>query len=229
MINLIKNTAKNVLTLIGLWFVIYTALHIPQYIPKFQAVSYKKVKQLAKNVHPVVHLDGSRYCSSSTVRYNGKNYTLTNMHCCEDSPFYDSLRIANRIEKILYISNLADVCVLTSSDRIKGLPIATNELELLDPVLLLGYPRGEDLTPRFGYVIKLNYLTEVNYDYYSLTRESHFISTLTFPGNSGSPIFNSQGKVSGLLYAGPPPAYQYGVIVPLRFVKHALKEASRIK
>jgi len=227
MLQIVKRTVVNALTLAGLLFVVYTWLNLMQAAPGLRAVSYKKVKEIAKSVHAVQTPEGDRYCSSSTVKYKGRKYTVTNMHCCDESPFGDSLRIDNRIEKILYVSPIADVCVLTSSDRNKGLPIASNDVELLDPVLLIGYPRGEDLTPRFGYVIKLNDLTTVNYGYYLLTRPSHFISTLTFPGNSGSPVLNSKGEVIGLLYAGPDPLFQYGVIVPLRYITHALRQAAK--
>jgi S1-C subfamily serine protease len=81
-------------------------------------------------------------------------------------------------------------------------------------VLLFGYPRGGDLTPRFGHVLVLNEPVTVNYGYgVYLTVESNTISTLTFPGNSGSAVFNSKGEVVNILYAGPNPLFLYGITV----------------
>lgn len=233
-----KKATKGLIKLLGFiiffvyfMFVSYILLNMAQALPGFRAVNNKKLKEIAKHVHALKTANGSRYCSSSAVQYKGEVYTLTNVHCCEaiDEFGKDSVRVGNTIERILYTSVIADVCVLTSSDKTSTLKLANKEPEILDPVMLLGFPRGEDMTPRFGHIIVKNRWTSVDYGEYILTRPSDYITTLTFPGNSGSAIFNKNGEIVGLLYAGPHPLFQYGIAVPLRFITHAIRQASRVK
>lgn len=214
-LNFVATTIRNSIYLSALTYLIIAVINIGgQAAPGIRAVSPKKIKELAKYTRPLMTSQGRRYCSSSSVKYKGKSYTLTNMHCCEHTGEFESgtLRVGDSLEQILFVSDKADVCILTSSIKSK-LKIASKEFKLYDPALLLGYPGGRDLTPRFGHVIVLNEPTTVDYGYYLIRNPSNYISFLTFPGNSGSPVFNSRGEVTNLLYAGPHPTMLYGVTI----------------
>lgn len=219
--------ALRVCLLIYIVLILFMMAHSLQAAPQFKTITNSKLKKIAKHTHALYHIGGGRYCSSSAVKYRNKSYTLTNAHCCAvDAGFGEGrIFVGSHIETILYVSPIADVCVATSQDKKTTLKLAKKEVELLDEVLLLGYPRGEDLTPRYGHVIALNRPVTVDYGDFFHTQFANLISTLTFPGNSGSPVFNSKGEIVNLLYAGPHPLMGYGVVVPLRFIKDALEKA----
>jgi len=188
-------------------------------------------KKYVDNVKPLKTVRGQRYCSSSYVQYGDKVYTVTNQHCCDAMEEVEGLRrVDNVLEKILYISDKHDVCILTSYKTKSNIKLAKKDIGYLDDVIILGYPRGEEFTPRQGLVLALNEWTPVQYDWDDVrSRPSHIVSFVSYPGNSGSPVFNKKGQLIGLLYAGPHPVDQYGIIVPLRYIKDALNKVSKKK
>lgn len=48
--------------------------------------------------------------------------------------------------------------------------------------------------------------------------ESQVISAMIAPGNSGSPVYNDQGEIAGLVFAGNGQGISYGFIVPQEYV-----------
>lgn len=190
----------------------------------------KFAKKRAGYILPLKALLGQRYCSTSAVQYKGKVYTVTNEHCCSvPMPFGRKVRrVGDTLQTILHISQTHDVCILTSALKSSPIKLAKSDFEYMDEAIILGYPRGEDYTPRQGYVLSLNEYTAVQYSWDDVRiRPSHSISFLTFPGNSGSPVFNSRGRLVNLLYAGSNPVNSVGITVPLRFIKEALEIASK--
>lgn len=184
------------------------------------------IQDLANYTLPLVDEYDSRYCSSVSVSYHGKYYTLTNKHCCEVTSG-TKLFVGDNQESILFISSKHDVCIATS--KIKSpITLAEKEFNYLEKVLVLGYPKGGQLTPRFGYVIELNKRVAVNYAEGPTTQPSNIVSTLIFGGNSGSPVFNSKGQVVNLIYAGPYLEYMsYGATVPLVYIKEAFTDMEK--
>lgn len=182
---------------------------------------YKRdiVRDYASYVRPMTRLDGSRYCSSSTIDFAGSILTVTNKHCCDYESFPGSYRLINgALEKILYISDSHDVCVLTSGDTESPIKVARRDVKVLDVVLVLGYPRGTFLTPRKGHVVAKDVFVSTG----GPKRPSHFLSTTTYPGNSGSPVFNENGELVGLIYAGSRTLVTYGITVPYRYLLESL-------
>lgn len=184
------------------------------------------INKVKRHVDPMKSIDGGKYCSSSTVRYKGQSYTVTNRHCCqaglgETQDGY--LRVGNRLEKKLYEDKLADICILTSSKE-EGLKLAISEAATLEKVLLMGYPRGTHLTPRFGHVVAKYKEICLFYDDVGLRcMPSHIISSVSYGGNSGSAVVNDKGELVGVLFAGSRVVHTFGIIVPLVFVRRALE------
>lgn len=188
---------------------------------------------------PIKVLDGAvralqtpgmdKYCSSVSVEYKGSNYTVTNRHCCRAYGEYmkDIRFVGKSIETILYESEINDVCVMTSNAK-KSIKIAKKPAKLYEKVLIMGYPRGQLLTPRFGHVLSTAKKICLNYDSGKRCERAIVSSNLIFPGNSGSPMVNMRGELVGLAYGGNW-SISYAISVQLHNVKRALEYASKKK
>jgi len=188
-----------------------------------------KVQKFAPYLRPLKFPDGDNYCSSSSISYKGKVFTLTNNHCCEvvEGMFgKGEVRVGRHIEKIIHQSKMHDVCVLTSQQIYTPIKLAKEPAKMLGPVTMIGWPRGQFLVPRFGYIVAKDVRTCVGHrDGGVDCRPSTLGSTLIYGGNSGSPVFNSNWEVVNLAYAGNMFIHTYAIYVPYVYVRAALEEA----
>lgn len=148
------------------------------------------------------------------VEYGDKVVLVTNKHVCDPTLEGFELRHGDNKLEVVHITTLHDLCIL-KSDRLSGLKLASilDTIEVLDKVILVGHPRGLDLTVREGRVMKIG--LEV-FPWVSDRPLQFFeISTITYGGNSGSPVTNSKGEVIGVLFAGYRNFHTEGMVVPL--------------
>ena len=145
------------------------------------------------------------------VNFAGKTRIITNQHTCDQREGKRKMIINDKRMKILYISKTQDLCLI-ESDRDSGLEVSSKNLELLDRVLLVGHPRGLPLTIREDHMVARGINSfpwlgdhDVRFD---------MISTITYAGNSGSPVTNSKGEVVGVLFAGDSRFISEGYMVP---------------
>ena len=145
------------------------------------------------------------------VNFAGKTRIITNQHICDQREGKTRMVINNKYMRILYISKKQDLCLI-ESDREFGLEVAPKNLEILDRVLLVGHPRGLPLTIREGHLGSL----EIGRFEWLGDHEVRFdmITTITYQGNSGSPVTNSRGEVVGVLFAGDRRFITEGYMVP---------------
>lgn len=61
------------------------------------------------------------------------------------------------------------------------------------------------------------------------TLDSQLISNLIKPGNSGSAVFNANGELIGVVFAGSGRDFSYGYIVPQIYLYYFLENAHRFK
>jgi len=227
--NLLKYALKVILFS---WLVIFFAVPLTSEIyERSLDKDPATVKELAPYTRPLKMPDGSRYCSSSSINYKGHIVTLTNNHCCDygNGMFgYNEVRVGDSIEEILYQDDYADICILTSVQKDTPIRLAEREFDFLDPLLLMGYPRGDFLAPRAGHMVVLNEEVCVRYTDGLKCIESNYISTISYGGNSGSPVFNSRSEVVNVLYAGNPYINSFGITVPYILVRNALDKYVRI-
>jgi len=186
------------------------------------------IQKYAPYTQPLRDQLGANYCSSSVISYKGRTFTVTNNHCCDYGLTlfgHDEIRVGDVIEKIIHQSAKHDVCVLTSYRRKSPIRLANREFKKLEKVLVMGYPRGGFLTPRWGHYIAQDIEICIPGPMGMDCKLSNFVLAITYGGNSGSPVFNMRGELVNLIYAGNMYIHTFGVTVPFRHVKDAISKA----
>lgn len=182
-------------------------------------------------VYPMTVLvsDKSGFGTGFHLRHNGRIIILTNRHVCQGNPpeFPDVIKgkkilIDGREESVIAISTdeKIDLCAITSSN-ILGLRLADNEPTNGTRVQYIGHPEGLGKVIKDARVITYRHQTspwEIN------PVRVMLISGETWGGESGSPVFNSDGDVQGVLYARNSDPIPHGVVVPLTQIKKFLKD-----
>lgn len=170
----------------------------------------------------ILSMENKRFATGFHVQFLNKVYLLTNRHVCDANiervnPNYAQFGL--KLHKILFIDKVHDLCLL-DSDRSSGLVLAAEDVPNLAPVFLVGHPRGEPLTIREGRKMDEGSFPAEWLDGRTVTFGQ--ISTITYGGNSGSPVTNHKGEVIGVLFAGDRRFITEGYYVPLRYVRSFL-------
>ena len=163
-------------------------------------------------------------CASGVVIYSddSKSYILTNRHVGGTSVkcgqgiqarnFYTTLQ-----SKTIAMSEKADLALLQVDVPLVVAPIAEVEPVLYEQVVLMGQPLCMDWITETGFKSKLEKV-------FVLGTWANEMTLHTYPGNSGSPVYNMSGEVSQLVFAGFRGMYNIGYTVPLVEIKTFLDE-----
>lgn len=199
----------------------------------------------------VVKLLGERSGGTGfQVKYEGKQYTLTNYHICLAADYEDTLKSRDyfgntrRLKVIArYIKN--DLCVLEPINFLPAIRLASNYY-MHEQVYLIGHPRLEALTLQTASIVSKYYINmtmprraqdpcngqEIKYDVnmpgldYKYCDDMFMAlhsNIISYGGNSGSPVLDDFGNLIGVLFAGDRRAVTASYIVPLEYVKDFLK------
>lgn len=183
------------------------------------AVDYREISQ--RNVDAValivVKFSDVEVFSGTAFAVDSEGTLVTNKHVLagEDGtrrPLGIAVKFAGSEQwfqgRLLGVADSADVGVLKvdirgGTPRIAGFATATSPVQRGDPVAIVGYPLGEDLPmEREGSAAVADPTLTVG-TVSKVLQDLIQIDGYGAPGSSGSPIFDRQGLVVGILYGGP--------------------------
>lgn len=182
---------------------------------------------------------------------SGKTYTLTNKHVCglaENGIMSAQTKYHAKtlLLHVLEIDTKHDLCLLEPIPGVSGYKISDAPALMYDSLYSIGHPHLEPNTFTFGLMREQTRIelqvdvkkkeecvgpfrqwVEVNMfffiDHICVESTDSISTSLTiYPGNSGSPVFNSQHYVVGVVFAGSNRDH-YGYYVPLNYVTDFLK------
>ena len=96
----------------------------------------------------------------------------------------------------------------------------------LDELVLIGFPRGLGKTIRRGHHVDTTklYANWIGSKQYVADN----VSVTAYGGNSGSPVCNTSGRVTGVLFAGSPSFHTEALVIPLGHIKAFLNKHTDI-
>lgn len=150
---------------------------------------------------------------------SGNVVTVTNKHICAlaengyiaaYSPISPGRGIPLRVKGV---SDSTDLCALEAVPGATGLSLA-ERLNALRKAFILGHPWLNPLTFSEGYMV----VREAQQMSETLTIDGIETTIPAYPGNSGSPVFDSSGDVIGVVFATDQRTH-WGVFIPLDVLK----------
>lgn len=168
---------------------------------------------------------------------------LTNGHVCNVVQNGGIVRSDDKKGMVKYyqVSNIHDLCLITVSTNFRiNTVLAPEEPEVYEDAIVSGHPRllpniltyghfsGKEMisimigirpcTPVEEEDPEVEYICELIGGYPIIkTYEAQVVSATIMPGSSGSAVFNKEGELSGLVFAGSGD-FGYGMIVPYEYI-----------
>jgi len=191
----------------------------------------------------VLNLAGNGGGTGWVARSGGKKVIVTNDHVCGVS-FGGFVRIEQdngqpSLKRVLKRNFERDLCLVEGVDA-PALTISSNPARIDDAVKVLGHPGLRPTAPASG-TYTGNGIVQIGFDtnakgecppaaekqgsffgeYCILAMELGYTTVPIMPGNSGSPITNTDGEVIGVVNSADSTGNQ-GMFVPLNYLKEML-------
>lgn len=131
-------------------------------------------------------------------------------------------------EEVGHVAALADGDVDVAAivvDRIVGeaAKVACRDPNWMEPVTVVGFPSNIPYVATTGYIASVDTLRSAPYNYMAM------LSAIVYHGNSGGPVFDSSGKVLGILNAmvGDDAAFGPGLMTPVNQFMDCNKKSAK--
>jgi S1-C subfamily serine protease len=171
---------------------------------------------------------GQIYGTTSQINYKGHRFTITNRHICVDRSGKKQkfIRVGNATRNVINISDTHDLCLLEPNPDSSSLSLADSSA-VNDEVRIVGFPRGLPKTTRKGMLIakRTSQFRWIPGSVFGIPYD--LITTIGYPGNSGSPVINVYGELVGVVFAGLRGIHTEMYAVPLSSIKGFLEETIR--
>jgi len=147
---------------------------------------------------------------------SGKIYTLTNRHVCE--ALANNAVVDHRLVplRIIDISNKTDLCLLEPLTGREALTVSQTPIMPHEDIFVWGYGHLQPLTRSLGEYVG-PYSDTVLY-----VEHPDYCTAHILPGNSGSPVLNSEGDVIGVVFASGAIIDNRALCVPLKDIQEFL-------
>lgn len=239
---------KNVITA-GIIAVIITSGTFLTYLFTVKTIKPKTNQEYSLTSVMITRYDG-RSGGSGVILSSSKNSSkiLTNAHVCEVVANGGIVRsdTAKGIVKSYKVSDIHDLCLITTNNNFKvNTVIAEESPEIYNDAAVVGHPalmptivtkgvfsQKELITVLVGSrpcteEEKTNERTSVICFFMGAmplirTFEAQVVSSTIMPGSSGSPVFNANGEISGLVFAGSG-NFGYAYVVPFEYISNFLE------
>lgn len=183
------------------------------------------------------------------VNYKGRRYTITNSHVCGDS---DEMKALQGLDeegvqlKVLGRDEDHDLCILEPVPNRSGLTLGKEQTK--KRLKVIGYPHLRPLTKRLGEIIaegKIDITTrqglgegencsegekKTQRQFYIFniwvcvkSYQTYWTDIEVYPGNSGSPVLNSDDKVVAIVFAADLRVNQ-GFVIGLKYIREFLEK-----
>ena len=192
----------------------------------------------------ITRYDG-RSGGSGVIVSSNKNssHILTNAHVCEVIKNGGIVRsdFAKGVVKSYKVSEIHDLCLITTNNNFKiNTVIASDAPDLYEDAIVAGHPHLLPVIVTRGHFSQKELITilvgtrsctpeEMEKEENGLfckffgiipiirTYEAQVVSSTIMPGSSGSPVYNKDGEIAGLVFAGSG-NFGYAMIVPYEYI-----------
>jgi len=162
-------------------------------------------------------------CGTGVVVYSepGKSFILTNAHIASPSKKCDALIYTYNksdpiVGKVVAVSNRTDLGIIEVDKELTSVNLSKKDNDYLDDISIIGSPFCNNWYYEKGYATK--------FDIIVLGSLANQLSVHTYPGNSGSPVYNSNGNLTGLIFAGSRVMANVGYYIPLKSIERFFKD-----
>lgn len=169
-----------------------------------------------------------------SILNDGKySYIITNKHVCYpmNTAKYTLIDISGANHRALYVKKdeLSDLCMLKTLSYVPPVKVADGNALFGEKILIIGAPKGVFPMITGGYIGAYQDVSSEDFKQETVMNEtfkfrSQLVSATIYPGNSGSPVFNEDGEVIGVVFGNNLEAGSIGFIVPIDLVKIFIKK-----
>jgi serine protease Do len=160
---------------------------------------------------------------------DGGSTILTNKHVCAAGGSARYVLTNSNGKKISAtfdrVSPQADLCLLHTDEVLKPVKMASHDIRRGEHLVVVGAPRGT--FPNFTEGYASGYCpVDLSGDNFEVHVRGMCTSVPIYPGNSGSPTFNDDGKVVGIMFAARGDSEHMTIMVPVEVILQFLDQSN---